>query len=210
MRPRQFDQYLARLIELSRPQRATLLSSLQHADGKERVVSLIEEVRRPQLACPRCGERAWCRHGHANGLQRFRCRACGRTFNSLTGTPLARLRMKGRWLDYCATMLDESATVRRAAKRIEVHRNTSFRWRHRFLAWVKRDWQLPLRGIVEADEMYVRESQKGSRKLTRPARRRGSPASRRGISRELVCVLVARDRVPLMPSPVSARSAPPS
>ena len=42
--------------------------------------------------------------------------------------------------------------------------------------------------------MYVLESQKGSRHLTRPARRRGGRARQRGISHEQVCVLVARDR----------------
>jgi hypothetical protein len=40
------------------------------------------------------------RHGFANDLQRFRCCDCGRTFNDLTGTPLARLRHKAKWLAY--------------------------------------------------------------------------------------------------------------
>ena len=43
--------------------------------------------------------------------------------------------------------------------------------------------------------MFILESQKGSRKLDRPARKRGGAASRRGISRELDCILVARDRI---------------
>jgi len=42
--------------------------------------------------------------------------------------------------------------------------------------------------------MFMLESQKGSRKLDRPARKRGGAAGRRGISRELDCILVARDR----------------
>ena len=42
--------------------------------------------------------------------------------------------------------------------------------------------------------MYVLESQKGSRHLTRPARRRGGKARQRGISNDHICVLVARDR----------------
>jgi transposase-like protein len=31
-------------------------------------------------------------------LQRYKCRGCQRSFNALTGTPLARLRQKGKWL----------------------------------------------------------------------------------------------------------------
>ena len=51
-----------------------------------------------------------------------------------------------------------------------------------------------LHGIAEADELYLLESEKGSRKMTRPARRRGGHARQRGISNEQVCILVARDR----------------
>jgi hypothetical protein len=42
--------------------------------------------------------------------------------------------------------------------------------------------------------MFLLESQKGSRTLKRPARKHGGRAKRRGISRELDCILVARDR----------------
>jgi len=126
-------------------------------------------------------------------LQRFRCCACGRTFNDLTGTPLARLRHKGKWLDYLETVLD-SRTVRSAAKRVGVHPNTTFRWRHRFLDRAKDDRPERLVGIVEADEMFLLESQKGSRKLDRQPRKRGGKAPLRGISHHLDCILVARDR----------------
>jgi len=40
---------------------------------------------------------------HAVGTKAQAGRACGRTFNCLTGTPLARLRLKDKWLGYCAT-----------------------------------------------------------------------------------------------------------
>ena len=42
--------------------------------------------------------------------------------------------------------------------------------------------------------MYVLESHKGSRSLDRPSRKRGGKATKRGISNEQVCILVARDR----------------
>ena len=194
MQRRSFGKFLEQLDTLSRQQITTVLRAAQGIVRRGQVVFTIESARAPRLACPRCAGTALHRHGHANDLQRFRCTACGRTFNSLTGTPLARLRHKAKWLDFCDTMLDPGATVRKAAERTGVHRNTSFRWRHRMLTLTKRDRQVPLRGIVEADEMYVLESQKGARKLIRPARRRGGVAGKRGISGEQVCVLVARDR----------------
>uniref|UniRef100_UPI0028AFA56C IS1595 family transposase n=1 Tax=Massilia alkalitolerans TaxID=286638 RepID=UPI0028AFA56C len=104
-----------------------------------------------------------------------------------------RLRMREKWLDYLGTVLD-STSVRAAASEVGVHRNTAFRWRHRFLERPRYDQPACLGGIAEADEMFMLESQKGARKLDRPARRRGGRAGKRGISRELDCILVARDR----------------
>ncbi len=188
-----FAQLLDQLTLLNQPQRRQLLAALHPAAGLDRMVALIDEIRSEGRRCPECACERCYRHGQANDLQRFRCCACGRTFNDLTGTPLARLRHKGKWLDYLETVLD-SRTVRSAAKRVGVHRNTAFRWRHRFLERVKDDRPARLSGIVEADETFLLESQKGSRKLDRQPRKRGGRAALRGISHHLDCILVARDR----------------
>ncbi len=188
-----FTTLFAELGLLSRAQRLQVLDALRPAAGLCRVVSLIDQIRSTERRCPRCASPNWHRHGHANDLQRFRCRDCGRTYNDLSGTPLARLRLRGKWLDYLDTVL-EAKSVRKAASRVGVHRNTAFRWRHRFLEWGKLDRAPQFNSIVEADEMFLLESQKGARKLGRPARRRGGVATRRGISREHDCILVARDR----------------
>jgi hypothetical protein len=87
-----------------------------------------------------------------------------------------------------------ATTVRRAAHEVDVHKDTSFRWRHRFLSITKSDRPARLAGIAEADELFLLESEKGSRKLGRAPRKRGGSATKRGISDEQVCVLVARDR----------------
>ena len=143
--------------------------------------------------CPHCGCARKHRCGQASGLQRFRCLGCRRSHNALTGTPLARLRKKECWLTYLQCVLD-SRTVRDAARVVGVDRTTSFRWRHRFVPGAMRERPTLLGAIVEADETYRLESQKGARKLTRPARKRGGVAQRRGINREHDCLLVARDR----------------
>ena len=84
--------------------------------------------------------------------------------------------------------------VRQCAADTGVHRNTSFRWRHRFLRWISQDRPAMLQGITEADETYVLESNKGQRNLGREPRKRGGSATKPGISDEQACVLVARDR----------------
>ena len=165
------------------------MSSLAHPDE---CLALIEQTAQGR-PCPHCHCSHKQRCGSANGLQRFRCCACRRTHNALTGTPLARLRKREHWLGFLQCLL-ESRTVRDSARVTGVHRTTSFRWRHRFVAAAARDRPAVLSGIVEVDETYRLESQKGGRKLDRPARRRGGVASRRGINDEHDCLLVARDR----------------
>jgi len=51
--------------------------------------------------CPHCNGARIHKCGAASGLQRYRCLGCRRTYNALTGTPLARLRKRERWLPYC-------------------------------------------------------------------------------------------------------------
>ncbi len=70
---------------------------------------------------------------------------------------------------------------------------TAFGWRHRFVQTLKTA-TAPLRGLVEADEAVVLDSRKGKRQLDRPARKRGGKATKPGLSREQVLILVAADR----------------
>ena len=193
MQARKFEPFLKDLAALTRRQRERLIGLLLPAAQLDRAVDLIEQSTAGRLACPRCGSQHFHKHGRAHGLQRYRCRACSRTCNGLSGTPLARLRHKGRWLDYLGGMLD-SRSIRRAAEQLGVASATSFRWRHRFLALSKNDRPQRLSGIAEADEMYLLESHKGARNLKRTPRKRGGKATKRGISNEQMCILVARDR----------------
>ena len=194
MRSLTFDELFAMLlaVQLSPGDLARLRAWLASIAHPAECIALIEQTAagRP---CPHCGCARKHRCGHASGLQRFRCLHCRRSHNALTGTPLARLRKKECWLSYLQCVI-ESRTVRDAAQVVRVHRTTSFRWRHRFVPGAMRDRPKMLSAIVEADETYRLESQKGSRSLTRRPRMRGGVAKRRGINREHDCLLVARDR----------------
>ena len=93
MQARQFEQFLQRLSSLTRRQRDRLLALLQSAAGLDRVLEIVEQPA-ASVCCPHCQASKPYRHGHAHGLRRYRCRGCHRTFNQLSGTPLARLRYK--------------------------------------------------------------------------------------------------------------------
>jgi transposase-like protein len=108
-----FDTFLSQMAQLTRAQCTRVLALLTTAVNHGRAADVIEEAAVARLCCPRCQGKQLYRYGTKNGLQRFRCRACGRTFNILTGTPLARLRHKDKWLAYCSGMLQSWTVARR-------------------------------------------------------------------------------------------------
>ncbi len=162
--------------------------------GGAAAVALLGQRRLDTCGCPHCHGRDLLRWGSASEMPRFRCKACRRTFNALTKTPLARLRKKAKWAAQTAAMIDGTTTAK-AARRCGVHYTTAFRWRHRFLASLSGDKPKSLNGIVEGDETFILESFKGKRSdLPRKARKRGGKAAKRGLSVEQIPIIVARDR----------------
>lgn len=194
---RELKDWLTGLRWLTPAQRQQLRQRLDGADSLDEVSAAVQRRHDAHPQCPHCASPAVQRYGHANGLQRYRCRGCSRSFNALTGTPLARLRHRDKWLGQ-AEVLDQGLSVRRAAAHLQVHRTTAFRWRHRFLQLPSQLRPAALQGVAEADETYELRSFKGQRKrlaqAQRPARRRGGHAAKRGLSDEHIPVLVLRDR----------------
>jgi transposase-like protein len=186
-----FRAWLAEIDGLTAKQRHELEAVLAGRQPRAAVAAAIEERLGEARRCPHCGG-ASVGGGQADGLRRFRCKDCRRSFNALTGTPLARLRKKERWLDF-GQSLSEGETVAASAERCGVAVSTAFRWRHRFLRAAKNPTRL-LSGIVEVDETYILSSRKGERRLGRKARRRGGKAAKRGLSDEQTPILVAADR----------------
>lgn len=189
MKATEFKVWLSAISQLNPEQRKQLQAHVL------RPSAVLDEALEAPKCCPRCAAQALRPWGAAHGLPRYRCKACGRTCNALTGTPLSRLRHREKWSEYAQSML-ESQVVRKAAKRCGVDKTTSFRWRHRFLKWISEHRDEHVSGVVEADETFFLRSFKGQRELPRPARKRGGKAKSKGMSDDLVPVLVVRDRSP--------------
>lgn len=200
-----YRRWLETIDGLSSAQQADVRTILAGRSSEAEVIAALEGRVLAERVCAHCREHGVVCRGEASGLRRFYCGHCKKTFNALTGTPLAHLHYKGRWFDF-ARSLSQGETVRRSADRCDLAVSTAFRWRHRFLRAIQTD-AAPLRGIVEADETYVLESQKGSRAWKRSEqgepdavapkrkpRKRGGKASKRGLSNEQVAILMATDR----------------
>src|ERR671931_1585129 len=164
MKAQDFKAFVEQLRDLSEVQRTALAAALAGKGSANEAIALIETRFAAEPACGHCKSQRFGGWGKASGLKRYKCKDCGRTFNALTGTPLAQLRRRDAWLDY-ARALVARVSLRKAAARADVCLETSFRWRHRFLQAVKDKRPSLVTGIVAADESFTLKSAKGSRQL---------------------------------------------
>ncbi|PPD26287.1 MAG: IS1595 family transposase, partial [Hyphomicrobium sp.] len=192
MKVADFQRLVEQVGLLTGEQREALAQVLAGQGEAGQTTALIEARFADKATCPHCqGEgQKW---GFAAGLRRYRCRACKKSFNALTKTPLAFLKKRDKLAAYGQAMVD-GLSLRKAAKRVGIDLTTAFDWRHRLLKMPAKTKPAKLQGVVEADETYFLESKKGRRKLDRKARKRGGTASKRGLSDEQIPVMVTRDR----------------
>ena len=198
MRAQDFPGWLAAIAGLSAEQRGEAVLALAKAGesaaapedlaapspGKRRAkrtedalgTTSVERVE--SRGCPHCAGREIVGWGRSDGLLRFRCKSCGRTFNALTRTPMAHLRKKEKWLAHAQAMI-EGKSLAKTAKLCGVHPTTAFRWRHRFLRAPADDKPRSLSGIVEADETFILDPSRAAGPTCRA--RRVSEAERPGI-----------------------------
>jgi transposase-like protein len=207
-----FAAWLSAISRMSEGQRAAALAALEKAGSaaaaeaevsgkksgkrgrREDALGTTGVERVAVQGCPHCAGREIVGWGRSHGLLRYRCKSCGRTFNTLTKTPMAHLRKKEKWLDHARAMIEGKSLAKTAAL-CGVHPTTAFRWRHRFLRAPAVNKPRSLRGIVEADETFILESFKGRwSDLPRAARKRGGTARHAGLYQDNIPVLVARDR----------------
>jgi len=114
MRKPELKRITAASRQLTPVQYKVVSAELASLDAQPASTVIIEGRFAAAAACPHCEAKRVIRHGHANGLQRYRCRECGKTFSALTGTPLCGLHKRGKWLGQ-AEALREGLTLHQVA-----------------------------------------------------------------------------------------------
>lgn len=193
MRTRELWSLKKALHALTPTQLKTIRAEIDQMAGRVHAIEIIEGRMDEVTGCPHCGSHHRVRNGSANGLQRYRCKDCGRTFNALTGTSLAKLHQRGKWPSHMQALID-GLTLDEVADRLNICHDTAFRWRHRFLETQKFIQAQEFNGLVEVDQTYMLESGKGKKVVDKKPRKRGGKAKKRGLSKEQVPILVVRDR----------------
>ena len=208
MKAKDFRALLAELGSLTPVQRNALMAALSSQRSAGDVVALIEAEFAKAPACGHCGSEAFSKWGVATGMKRYMCKACERTFNALTGTPLAHLQKREKWLEYARAIVD-GLSLRKAAKRVGVHLETSFRG-------VTASWRPPRarrQRLSPASWKPTRPSSSSRRRapsgssVERP-RKRGGKAKKGLSTEEHDCVLIVRDRSGATPSCAPRSSGP--
>ena len=163
--------------------------------------------------CPFCRDAtAIIKKGRPNGKQMYQCKTCGRRFRYDAQQITAHSQQpRESWIIVIEDTLN-LVSLDATAMHIHVCHETAFNMRHKLLAYLEAlvEASKPLEALVELDETYVIESQKGKRVTHRKPRKHGEGASQRGLSTEQCCVCVATDRNGNVYAKCSNRAAPSS
>lgn len=159
--------------------------------------SLIKKVIQPREVtnCPHCQSSHFVKNGKRNGRQNFRCRSCNKAFVEQTGTILFSMKKDVAVLEKYVHCMIEKYSLRKCADICNINLATAFAWRHKILdALQKMMDNVELDGVVQSDETFTTISYKDNHrnfKLPRPSHKRRTKASKRGLSKEQVCIPVA-------------------
>ena len=184
--------------ELTKSEQMALFNAMKQdlfPDEPEKITKLLKSIREARFAfglgCIYCGSTSVKRNGKYRSRQRYLCNDCGKSFNDMTNTPFSGSRYPEKWVKYIELMV-EGCTLPKIAERLKIHISTAFYWRHKILNALGSLGFNQLKGIVESDETFFRESMKGREITHRKAKKRGEKDGKRGIFNLKVAVVVAQ------------------
>ncbi|WP_279144567.1 IS1595 family transposase [Helicobacter pullorum] len=177
-----------------------LFSSLSNYDKKLFLKSIKSKAQineqlnfsRELKECPHCKSVHFKKNGTTHGKQRYLCNDCKKTFAITNDTILFSTKKDlSIWKKYIHCMI-EKYSIRKTAEICSINPTTAFNWRHKILDSLQEmQNSVKLDGIVEADETFIPISFKGHHKyfkFPRLAKKRGTANTKRGLSKELVCI----------------------
>ena len=150
------------------------------------------EFKKSGISCPHCSSKQVVGFGKYGEGKRYKCKECGRTFNSLSGSAIHWLHKKHLLKQYLYLML-QGYSLRRITLEIDICLKTAFDWRHKILNSLSVK-SINMDGVVEADETFFLYSEKGNKNKSKKPRKRGGKSVTKGITSDQVAVLTAYER----------------
>ncbi len=138
--------------------------------------------------CCNCGSKAIIRHGITKvGLIRYKCKECGKTFTSITGTIFDQRKISvSEWIDFMVMIIGHGSFNLTSKMNRNALTTTKYWMKKLFL--VLEDWQdsIVLSGNVYLDETYYPLMGKDTEK-------KPDGKDMRGLSRNKMCIGCAWD-----------------
>lgn len=148
--------------------------------------------------CPKCGaiHPYITRSGYTKaGKQMLLCHECGKRFVHDHGQlTFYSHQSQDKWNELIGDSI-EKVPLKKTAEKLNVNESTVFRMRHKLMNSLEEiTSETVLSEQVELDEKYFIESFKGCHIEGIEGKKRGTPAGKRGISNEQVCLLTGVER----------------
>ncbi|VAW47928.1 hypothetical protein MNBD_GAMMA03-1010 [hydrothermal vent metagenome] len=191
MVPLEFSEYFSSLDEQGRQVIIDELLSLSFSHSSSGIPDNVQEEH--GIRCPDCQGRDIRANGKYKSVQRYYCKPCKKYFRETTGRLNFGLKKGALLKTYLYHML-MGLSIKKCADFTGICVQTSFDWRHKIASAFEQAVPESFSGVVESDDIFFLESGKGNRELPRKSRKRGSKATKRGISDEQVAVVVTCDR----------------
>lgn len=134
--------------------------------------STLYENKTSNFDCPHCTSCNVIKHGKFNNKQRFMCKECKKTFCQTTNTIFYYSKKSiFLWEKYIELMLN-IMSLRDCAQKLNINISTAFLWRHKLLHTLNPIMEpSELSNSINIRRLLKKESFKGSKKITTPARR---------------------------------------
>ena len=143
-------------------------TEMQHSSARLSCVAMVEKQSGTRPDCPHCRAKAQLgfilKAGFDKGVQRYRCKSCGKFFAATTNTAFARTRKGADVWEKFIHLTITGASIHKCAAECDIAYQTAFTWRHKVLnVFCTHLGNIELSGTVEMDEMFIPISYKGNR-----------------------------------------------
>lgn len=133
------DSIRHQLQAMNAMERQQAISSLRDLIYEDTYIHAARPATDDEAACPRCGSLSVVRKGHDHdGVQRWLCKDCHRTFRNAVDTIITRSKLKPAvWMRYLECFVD-CLPLRECASRCHISLRTSWLMRMRLIESIRR------------------------------------------------------------------------
>lgn len=174
----------------------SLITVLLNEKSTNRTTNLEYLERQGKFLCPINQNHRIKKNGHKNETQRYWCYHCHKSFSITNETIAKSSTMNYNQFKTLLKCIYDYKPLTETALEVGITETSVFEMQIRIFEALDQLYDdVKLRGIIQADEKYVRTSFKGfkTENMPRPSRRDGHKNLTSGISKDQVCIVAAID-----------------